>query len=82
MLTRERLLEILGTALQAAEDSWSPSARWPAPPRVRETMSRTLLVTVRPRRIPELYERPLSNAFRKLVVMEGFEDMTAREIPG
>ncbi len=30
----------------------------------------------------DLYERPQSNAFRKLVVMEGFEDMAASEIAG
>jgi hypothetical protein len=81
--TRERLLEILGTALHAAEDfmisvrEMASSSRVFAKPCLELCSSRFVLDEYH-----ELYERPPSNAFRKLVVMEGFEDMTARKIAG
>ncbi|MDK1386578.1 hypothetical protein QN224_14300 [Sinorhizobium sp. 8-89] len=80
---RERLLEILGTADQAAEDfmvsvrEMASSSRVFAKPCLELCSSRFILDEYH-----ELYERPPSNAFRKLVVMEGFEDMAAREIAG
>ncbi len=78
---RERLLDILGTAVEAAEDfmvsvrEMASSSRVFAKPCFKLCASRFVLDEYH-----ELYERPPSNEFRKLVVMEGFEDMTACEI--
>ncbi|MCJ8057186.1 hypothetical protein GB928_027670 [Shinella curvata] len=80
---RERFLEVLCTALESAEDfmvsvrEMASSSRVFAKPCLELCSSRFVLDEYH-----ELYERPPSNTFRKLVVMEGFEDMTALEIAG
>lgn len=80
---RQRLLHILGTAVEATEDFMAAidemaiSSRVFAKPCLELRSSRFVLDEYH-----ELYERPPSNAFRKLVVMEGFEDMAASDIAG
>lgn len=80
---RERLLDIFGTAIEAAEDfmvvieEMSTSDRVFAKPCLDFQFARFAI-----NEYNELYDRPPLNAFRKLVVMEGFEDMAASEIAG
>ncbi|MBO0132296.1 hypothetical protein [Agrobacterium burrii] len=78
---RERLLDILGTAVEAAEDFMVAIDEMAISPRV---FAKPCLELRSPRFVldeyHELCERPQSDAFRKLVVMEGFEEMAASEI--
>lgn len=79
---RERLFDIFGTTAEATEDFMVASEEVSS----SRVFAKSCL-EFQPARFVineynELYDSPPLNAFRKLVVMEGFEEMAASELAG